>query len=127
MKHNIQIANALRLIARYGLLFLGITAFGFALISGSESFGGGLMGVFKNSPNALPWLILLGVIAYAWKNELYGGISITVLGVAAVIAFNFIGPRFFIETFILTSLIPTFGGFLLFSWYLRKPNLKKND
>lgn len=51
----------LRKIARTLLLAITTIVFVFALVSGSESYGGGLIGIIKNSPNAFPWLLLFGL------------------------------------------------------------------
>lgn len=117
---KLKTANILRNIARYTLLVLGILVFIFALLSGSEDYGSGVSGIIKNSPNALPWLILLVLIFTAWKWELVGGIIITVLGIAMLYFFNFRGPNFFLVTFILTLLIVILGSFFIISWYLTK-------
>ena len=115
-----KLAKYLRSTARYTLLVLGILVFIFALLSGSEGHGGGISGIIKNSPNAIPWLILLALIFIAWKWELVGGIIITVLGIAMLYFFNFRGPNFFLATFILTLLIVLLGSFFIISWYLTK-------
>jgi len=121
--HDInKTANILRNIARYGLLVIGLLVFIFALLSGAESFGGGISGVIQNSPNALPWLFLLLLVYVAWKSELIGGILITGLGLFLVYFFNFSGLNFFLVTFILTLLITLLGIFFLLSWHLRREN-----
>lgn len=117
---KLKTANILRNIDRYTLLILGILVFIFALLSGSEDYGGGISGIIKNSPNALPWLVLLVLIFVAWKWELVGGIIITLLGLAMMYFFNFRGLNFFLVTFILTLLIIILGSFFILSWYLRK-------
>lgn len=114
------IATILRNIARYFLLILGILVFIFALLSGAEGYGGGFEGVIKNSPNALPWLILLILVYVAWRWELLGGIIITLLGLSMVYYFNFNGSNFFISTFILTLLITLLGYLFIISWWLRR-------
>jgi len=101
-------------------LFIGLIVFVFALLSGSERYGGGISGILQNSPNALPWLILLILIFVAWKWELIGGIIITLLGIVMFYFFNFKGNHFFLSTFILTILIVVLGSFFLISWFLRK-------
>lgn len=116
----IKRANTFRFVARYGLLLLSVLIFIFALLSGAEEYGGGFMGVMKNSPNALPWLVLLLLVLFAWKNELLGGILITALGVYFVYYFNFSGPNFWISTFLATLLIPVLGSFFLLSWFWRR-------
>ncbi|MCP5064004.1 MAG: hypothetical protein GY936_16300 [Ignavibacteriae bacterium] len=122
IKNQIKIANILRNISRFTLLLLGILVFIFALLSGSENYGGGISGIIKNSPNAIPWLILLLLVFVAWKWELIGGIIITLLGLGMIYFFNFSGPNFFLVTFILTLFITVLGSFFLLSWYLRKSN-----
>ena len=116
----LKTANILRNIARYSLLVIGILVFIFALLSGSEDYGGGFKGIIKNSPNALPWLLLLVLIYVAWKWELIGGIIITILGFVMLYFFNFNGPNFFLITFILCLLIIALGSCFILSWYLRR-------
>ena len=98
-------------------MVLGILVFFFALLSGSEDYGGGISGIIKNSPNALPWLLFLVLIFIAWKWELVGGIIITLLGIAILYLSNFRVP---ILTFILVLLIIILGSFFILSWYLRQ-------
>jgi|GEM_PF-527574 len=115
-----KVANIFRLIARYPLLILGILVFLFALLSGSEGYGGGIAGIIKNSPNAIPWLILLVLVFIAWKWELIGGILVTVLGIALLYFFNFTGPGFSLFPFILTIMITILGSFFILSWLFRR-------
>jgi len=116
---KMKIANVMRYIARIALLIIGIVVFIFALISGSEGFGGGFTGIIRNSPNALPWLALLLLVFLAWKKELIGGITITVLGLGMIYFFN-TGPNFYLATFILTCMITILGLLFIGSWFLRK-------
>ncbi len=122
MKHEkkLKTANVLRYIARYKLIVISLLVFIFALLSGSEKYGGGIHGIIKNSPNALPWLILLIIIFIAWKKELVGGIIITLIGIAMLFFFVLLGNNFFLATFILTLLIIILGSFFILSWYLRR-------
>ena len=119
-KKKIKIANYLRSTARYVLLVLGILVFIFALLSGAESYGGGIKGIIQNSPNAIPWGILLVLVYVAWKWELTGGIIITIIGIAMLYFFNFRGPNFFLFTFFLFLVIIFLGSFFIISCYLRK-------
>jgi len=123
MKNNEKIAKYLRNIARYVLLIFGILVFIFALLSGSEDYGGGLHGIIKNSPNALPWLLLLILIFVAWKWELVGGILITLLGIFLLFFFVICGNNFFLSTLIITLIPIIFGCFFILSWYLTKNKL----
>ena len=120
MSNKIKMANYFRQIARYGLLVLGVFVFFFALFSGARGYGGGIEGIMLNSPNALPWLILLLFLLIAWEWELIGGILITLIGLTLLYFFNFQGPNFFLVTFILTILITILGAFFIISWFLRK-------
>lgn len=117
---KLKTANILRNIARYTLLVVGVLVFLFALASGSEVYGGGLMGIIKNSPNALPWAILLVLVWVSWKWELVGGIIITLFGLAALYFFNFRGGNIDVIVLVMTLLIVVFGIFFILSWYLRK-------
>ena len=119
-KSKLIAADTCRYIARFSLLTISIIVFVFALLSGSENYGGGFMGVLKNSPNALPWLIVLVLVYIAWKWELVGGITVTLFGMYLVYFFNFQGSNFYISTFIMTILIVLMGVLFLLSWVLRK-------
>ena len=75
----------LRNLARAVLIILAAAGFIFALLSGAES---GLSGVIKNSPNALPWLLLFVLVWVAWKWELIGGVILLLLGIFSFFFFN---------------------------------------
>jgi hypothetical protein len=113
-------AKILRTIARYTLLIFGVLVFVFALLSGSETFGGGIKGILKNSPNALPWLILLVLVVIAWKWELVGGILITLLGLFALGFFGIFAANFSIGTMIICLFPVILGSFLILSWWLSR-------
>ena len=111
-------ASIIRKIARIASLIIGIVVFLFALVSGSEDYGGGIGGIIKNSPNALPWAAFLIIAVAARKWELIGGIIITLFGLAATYFFNFSGPNFFLVTFIITTLITMVGLLFIIAWYI---------
>jgi hypothetical protein len=121
MKTNwIKSADLFRSLARYPLLILGILVFLFALLSGSEGYGGGIMGIIKNSPNAIPWAILLILVLVAWKWELIGGILIVGLGIAMFYLLNWGALFFSLFPFFLTIIITILGSFFIVSWLLRR-------
>ncbi len=120
MKTTVSYIKVLKYIARYTLLLIASLLLVFSVISGSEDYGGGLLGLLKNSPNAIPWLILILLILIAWKHELLGGILIFLSGLWFVYFFNFSGPNFWWITFILTALIPVMGLVFILSWYQNK-------
>ncbi len=91
------------------LLVFSLLIFVFALLSGSESFGGGVPGIIKNSPNSLPWLVMLVLVFIAWRNPFFGGILITIAGAILTYYFNFRGGNFFLLTFIICLLILFLG------------------
>jgi len=91
-----RVRNALR----YILLIVGILITLFAILSGAKIYGGGIEGITKNSPNALPWIILIVLILISWKWELIGGIGLIIFGGCMMYFFNF-------------SLIPALIGLLI--------------
>jgi len=117
--NKLRFANILRYFARSTMTIIGIVTFTFALISGSDAYGGGLKGLILNSPNTLPWLALIALIIFTWKKELSGGIIISLFGLGMTYFFN-TGPNFFLSTLILTSLITVSGSLFIGSSYLRK-------
>lgn len=108
-----------RISARILGIAFGILIFTFALVSGAEAYGNDFMAVVKNSPNALPWLIFLLLIWLAWKNELLGGIFITILGIALLFFFQVFG-NFMMATFIIVLVVILIGNLFLLSWWLRE-------
>jgi hypothetical protein len=99
----------LRKTARILLFTITTLVFVFALLSGSEGYGGGFMGIVKNSPNALPWLLLFGLNYLIWKKELLGGFILTVFGLFITWFLNFKGANFWWTTFAFTSFITLLG------------------
>jgi len=74
--------TAARILLGVIVAFWGI----FAFISGATEPG--LIGVLKNSPNAIPFA-LLGLLYYwAWKKPFSGGIAVMVLGFLMFILFR---------------------------------------
>ena len=106
----------LRKTARILLFTITTLVFVFALLSGSEGYGGGFMGIIKNSPNALPWFLLFGLNYLIWKKELLGGIILTVFGLFISWFFNS-GERFYIEVFCMTSIITLLGIIFIYLHY----------
>jgi len=120
MRTELKLATALRAIGRFGLLAIGLIVFVFALLSGSEAYGGGIHGIVQNSPNALPWLALMALVVLGWKKELLSGIATTVFGLGLIIFFNFAGENFFPATFVMTSIVFLLGVCLLVSALIKK-------
>ena len=113
-----KVAKYLRYSARTVLVIVAAFWFVFALLSGSEDYGGGIKGLILNSPNALPWL-LLGVLVYvAFKWELVGGLLIAGMGVLTVFFFHAYKSAFVF--FAIPVPLVVLGGFLVVSWYLTK-------
>ncbi len=112
----------LRKIARTLLLLITIIVFVFALLSGSESYGGGFWGIIKNAPNALPWILLFAMNYLVWKKELIGGVVLTLFGLFITYLFNFSGPNFWWSTFIMTSSITLLGVIFIYLHYEKRNN-----
>lgn len=92
----------------------------FGLFSGAESFGGGIKGVIMNSPNSLPWLILLIIVLIGWKYELIGGILISSIGIATIFAFDFYTVENLLGLFTIALPITILGGLLILGYFLKK-------
>ena len=113
-----KVAKYLRYSARTVLATVATFWFVFALLSGSEEYGGGIKGLILNSSNALPWL-LLGVLVYvAFKWELVGGLLIVGMGVLTIFFFHAYKSAFVF--FAIPVPLVVLGGFLIVSWYLTK-------
>lgn len=75
-------------IPRLLLLSISLFWFTFALLSGAAELGGGVKGIILNSPNALPWLILLALNYVTFKWPRTGGVLLTIISVLTVFAFD---------------------------------------
>lgn len=75
-------------VPRIGILVFAVLVFIFALLSGAEDYGGGLKGVLMNSPNSVPWLVLLGIVYIAWKWEKLGGWMLIAISIVFAFFFN---------------------------------------
>lgn len=118
--NKLIVANYFRNISRYALLILTFLTLIFALLSGAGPNEGGIYNIVQNSPNALPWIILLAMIYVAWKWEFIGGIIISLTGIFMMNFFHVFGSKFHVVPFILTLMILLFGAFFMMSWYLRR-------
>lgn len=113
-----KLAKWLRYIARTVLIIVTSFWFLFALLSGSEAYGGGIKGILKNSPNALPWL-LLGIVVYlAFRWELLGGLLVAAMGIFTVFFFKAYNQP--VVLFMISVPLLILGGFLIAAWYLTK-------
>lgn len=118
MAISLKSAGIMRMTARVILIIISLFWFVFALLSGSESYGGGISGIIANSPNALPWLLLFVLVFVAWKWEIIGGALIFLMGVASIFFFETYSHLFtfvFISTFLMLL-----GLMFCGSWVLRR-------
>lgn len=98
------------------LLVLGILLFIFSLLSGADRLGGGIKGIIYNSPNALPWLILLIAIYIAFKWEMVGGLIILMMGLFTIFFFNAVENLFVLLVISIPLIV--LGKLLVIAWYL---------
>jgi len=101
-----------------GLIF-GVLVFVFALLSGAEAYGNDFWAVLKNTPNALPWLLFLLIIWFAWKQELMGGLTLIGLGISLLFLFDSFRD-FQWPTFIVAMLVILDGFLFVLSWWIKK-------
>ncbi|MCB0635651.1 MAG: hypothetical protein KDC54_03485 [Lewinella sp.] len=78
----------LRNLSWWFLLLLAGWWFLFALLSGAGEYGGGLRGLVMNSPNALPWALLLVLVFLARNRPRLGGIFIALFGALTIVFFR---------------------------------------
>jgi hypothetical protein len=72
------------------IILLAVSVFWliFALLSGAETFDGGIKGILLNIPNILPWLILIVLICITFRWELVGAIIVLLFGIGTIFAFG---------------------------------------
>jgi len=104
-------------VSLWGLTLISLLLFVFALFSGAEE--NTFQGLLKNSPNALPWLIMLAISLFGWKHRLVTGIAALILGTFFIVFLAVNGSTLFV-VYIVVGLIPMFGGLLVGSHYAEK-------
>ncbi len=109
------------------LLIIGILLFIFSLISGSDTYGGGLSGLTKNSPNSIPWIILLVLVIIARKNYAWGGFLLLIFGGMITYYFNFRGGNLFVSTFIFCLTVVFLSLVILFTGAAISKHKKDNE
>jgi len=113
-----MLAKYLRYFARIVLLIISLFWFVFSLLSGAGDYGGGFKGILLNSPNTLPWLVLLTLVYISFRWELFGGILIVLMGLFTIFFFN--ASKHLFVLFVFSLPLMALGGILIFNWYLTK-------
>lgn len=104
-KQLVRLSNILKHSSRIVLLILSAGVFVFALISGSESMGGGIKGVLKNIPNTFPWALLILAVLSSYKWPKIGSVLSLLISLGLMYFLNFSGGNFFLSTFVLCLLL----------------------
>ena len=112
------VLKVVAVVLKFLILIISVLVFLFALFSGAEDYGGGINGLLKNSPNALPWLILFALVFIAWKWELAGGILLSMFGIFSFFMFDVIEGNFAVLLIVTLPLLSA-GIFLIF-YHLKK-------
>ncbi|MBN2830406.1 MAG: hypothetical protein JXR56_08815 [Candidatus Cloacimonetes bacterium] len=87
-QQNARVINIIAKIMQVIVFIYSLLWFAFALLSGSEAYGGGFHALVKNSPNAIPWLVLLLINVISWGWERTGGILYLIFGIFSFFFFR---------------------------------------
>jgi uncharacterized membrane protein len=89
------------------LILLAFTLFWliFALLSGAAELGGGIKGIILNSPNAIPWALLLILNWVSFKWPLAGGTIVALMGALSFFAFDGFENPFVVGLLVLPLII----------------------
>jgi hypothetical protein len=85
----------------------------FSLMSGSENSG-----VLKNTPNVLPWILLLVFAFIAFRWQILGGILVVLFGIFTI--FFFSALEFLLILFVVSLPLIAIGLILTLSGLLKK-------
>jgi hypothetical protein len=103
-------------ITRFALLSILTPTMIFAILSGSEEYGGGIHGMIQNSPNAWPWVAMIFIVLLSRKWQKLTAFLITAAGLFLLWFFN-AGPNFNPLVLAITGLIPFMGLMQLWTVY----------
>jgi len=109
----------LYLFPRITITTISILVFIFALFSGAESFGGGVIGIIKNSPNSLPWLLLFLLSRLAHRHSRIGGLILMVIPLVFLIFSSFHQKDILVFSIIFAPIFLS-GLFFFISSYFKK-------
>lgn len=112
-------------VARTLMLVFSAFWFGFALLSGAETFGGGVKGVLRNSPNALPWFFLLVFIFLYWYYEIVSASLMILIGLVTLFFFDAFQSPFVLFAISIPILI--LGSTLLITAVLTRKRNQKGE
>jgi hypothetical protein len=122
MKHtqSLQLpVYVLRFAARLIISIYALFWLIFALLSGSQDYGGGIRGIIYNSPNAIPWLIMCLITYLCYKKEQIGGGLLIIAGIFTTLFFKtYEDPLVFL---IISLPLLITGSMFIFSWYSSRP------
>lgn len=115
------LSKYVRVSVKILLLLISLFLFVFSLLSGSAEYGGGIHGIIRNSPNALPWAGLLVANYLVFKWEKFGGILLIILGIASIFFFSF--WRNYFVLFVISLPLIVLGTILLLTKVSSKENV----
>lgn len=111
----------LQYFCRATLILLAIFWATFSLLSGADSQNNGLKGILLNSPNMLPWLLILVIIYITWKWEFIGGLLTTASGL--FFSFFFQSAKSPIIFWTISFPLIILGLLLITHWYFFKKDI----
>lgn len=115
----------IKIIARTLTLIFSAFWFGFALLSGAETFGGGIRGILRNSPNALPWFFLLTFTFLYWYYEIISASLIMLIGLVSLFFFDAFQSPFVLFAISIPILI--LGSILLITALLSRTKIQQKQ
>ncbi len=105
-------------IAFIGLILVTLFWTAFALLSGAEQAGGGIAGLIRNSPNAVPWLVALGALTLAHRFPVAVGLAFVAFAVLTLVQFD---THRHVVTFVFFTLpFAVFGALMAWSGKIGK-------
>ncbi|MDP8232246.1 MAG: hypothetical protein P9L91_06195 [Candidatus Zophobacter franzmannii] len=97
--------------------------FTFALLSGSEAYEGGILAVIQNSPNAIPWFVLIIINIVSWGWERTGGILFLIFGIFTFFFFGVAdGNEIVLFMITIPFMISGILSIIFWSYKTRHPN-----
>ncbi len=89
----------------------------FAWASGSENAGGGIIGILRNAPNAIPELVVLLILLLTWKHPKRQAIVLLVVGLVVLVGYPILVGGLDWWVMFLTELVLA-GPAILAGWLL---------
>ena len=114
-----SLANFFQSIARFMMLFIGMTMVAVSIFTGALNYGITIDNMLRNLPDSIPWFLVLFTLLIAWDFELVGGLIFLILGLGGIFYMQASNNATLPQETIMWAVVLS-GGLFILSWSIRR-------